>query len=324
MILGAGLVAAAGDRMGQLAARRKIRFGKLRPRDASRIVAVATGMAISVVTFGVVFAVWSDFREALTRYTDTKKDLANVSAQRDSMLSERDSMVQEMQDAEKTTQAAVEAMQEAETNRENAENKLQNLQDQLGIADQMILDKETELTDKQVEVDAANDNVAAARKELNDIESQKEGHQIQLRSLRELKARAQQDIKDLNEQIESILGTPVSVELGKLLAYQQISAGEGNSMARLNTAMTRLQVKFSKDGFGLDSRSNENAREIAARLDAASSKSHVVLIRSAANVFEGDDVLLGFESIELNPLVRRRQRPDADRGWSPVRPSLPV
>ena len=68
----AGLVAAGGDRMGHRAARAKIRIGKLRPRTASTIIAVITGVLISLVTFGVVFGVWADFRNALLSYSDVK------------------------------------------------------------------------------------------------------------------------------------------------------------------------------------------------------------------------------------------------------------
>ena len=37
-----GIVAASGDRMGHLAARRKIRFGNMRPRNVSTLIAVTT------------------------------------------------------------------------------------------------------------------------------------------------------------------------------------------------------------------------------------------------------------------------------------------
>src|SRR5512140_3145486 len=77
----AGLVAAGGDRMGHRAARAKIRIGTLRPRTASTIIAVITGILISLVTFGVVFAVWADFRDALLRFDTIKGDLAKMEEQ---------------------------------------------------------------------------------------------------------------------------------------------------------------------------------------------------------------------------------------------------
>jgi uncharacterized protein (DUF3084 family) len=88
LVIISGLVAAAGDYMGQRAARRKVRIGKLRPRYVSRLIAVISGVLISLATYGAMFFLYSDFREALTQYSTVKARYEEASKQRDAAETE--------------------------------------------------------------------------------------------------------------------------------------------------------------------------------------------------------------------------------------------
>lgn len=303
----AGLVAAAGDRMGQLAAKRKIRIGKLRPRDASRLVAVLTGMAISIVTFAVVFAVWSDFREALTRYRETKDNLASVLEERDSMLEEIRSAQQGRDDAIRAQQEAEDALREAEELTTAAENKLLALEDQLEVADAQILAKEEELAQKQAEVEGIQQELASARQELRNIEIQKEGDRIQLAALGDLKEKARRDIEELNSILETLRESEVELELGKVLAYHEIPPGTDNITASLQDAISRVQVSMLRRGYRIDQDSEAAARNFASGLEVGQYGA-VVIIRNGRNIFSDDEdreVLLDFSAQQLVPIVRR-------------------
>ncbi|MCB1186673.1 DUF3084 domain-containing protein [bacterium] len=307
LTLVAGLVAAAGDRMGQLAAKRKIRIGKLRPRDASRLVAVLTGMAISIVTFGVVFAVWSDFREALTRYSETKSNLASVLAERDSMLKDIKEAEAGRDDAIKAQTEAEQAMQDAEELTTAAQNKLIALEDQLSVADLQIKDKEAELAKRQAEIDKIQKELGAARQSLKDIEKQKEGDQLQLKSLQELKERARQEILKLQDDAERLKGSEVELEIGKVLSYQEIPAGTEDISARLQEGIDRLQINLLRRGFEIDTESVAAANRLAASMELGQYGT-VVVIRNGRNVFADDEdkqVLLDFSAQPLAPIVRR-------------------
>ncbi len=307
LTLVAGLVAAAGDRMGQLAAKRKIRIGKLRPRDASRLVAVLTGMAISLVTFGVVFAVWSDFREALTRYRETKNNLATVLAERDGMLGEITEARQGRDDAIQAQQDAEQAQQDAEELTTAAQNRLLAVEDQLLVADAQIKAKEDELAEKQKEVDKIQRELAAARQEMQDIARIKEGDQIQLDALRNLKNQAIKDIERLNAEIEEIARSKVVLELGKVLLYHDLPAGTANLSASLQEAIDTVQINMlrRKPPLKIDPDSIPAAQQFAAELSVGGNGA-VVIIRNARNVFENGDegVLLDFSAIQLAPIVR--------------------
>ncbi|MEZ5336735.1 MAG: DUF3084 domain-containing protein [bacterium] len=303
----AGLVAAAGDRMGQLAAKRKIRIGKLRPRDASRLVAVLTGMAISIVTFGVVFAVWRDFREALTRYSETKASLASVLSERDSMLTEIKTAQSGRDDAIRAQQEAERALSEAEELTTAAQNKLIALEDQLSVADLQIADKEAELARRQAEIDKIQKELASARQVLKDIEKQKEGDQLQLKSLQELKERARAEIEKLKDEAERYKGSEVELEIGKVLAYQDIPAGEDDVIGRLQEAIDKVQINMLRRGYSIDRESENRAREFAADLQAGQYGA-VVVVRSGRNVFKDDEdkaVLLDFSFQPLAPILRQ-------------------
>ena len=110
----AGLVAAGGDWMGHRAARRKIRFGKMRPRHVSRLFAVITGVLISLVTFGVVFAVWKDVREAFTKFDSVKKELVQAEANLAGMQSSLDRAERKVSEANETVAVANTKVTEAE------------------------------------------------------------------------------------------------------------------------------------------------------------------------------------------------------------------
>ena len=304
MTLVAGFVAAAGDRMGQLAAKRKIRIGKMRPRDASRLVAVMTGMAISLVTFAVVLLIFKDFREALTRYSETKRNLATVQAERDGMRDEIRDAEAGRDEALKAMQDAVDSQKEAEELTLNAQNKLLALEDQLSVADAQITAKEKELSDKQAEVARIQKELDSARQELKNIAIQKEGDQLQLRSLQDLKERAKKDIAELNLQIEELKGSQVEIELGQVLAYWQVSAGEPGVADLLGEKLRGIQVDLARDGHGVDDGSVEELRSFAADFRPGTGGA-VVIVRSARNVFAADNVLLNFSGIQLVPILRQ-------------------
>ena len=303
LTLVAGLVAAAGDRMGQLAAKRKIRIGKLRPRDASRLVAVLTGMAISIVTFGVVFAVWSDFREALTRYSETKSNLASVLAERDSMLTEIKEAQSGRDDAIKAQQDAEQALRDAEELTTAAQNKLIALEDQLSVADLQIKDKEREIGEKQKQVDKIQKELQAARQEMENVALIKEGDQIQLDALRKLNNQAIADISRLNAEIEELKRKEALIPPAELLAYWQLNPGGASVFDQMGDKLRGLQAELAKEEFQLDEGVLEAMREFSTGFSIGE-QGAVVVVRNAVGVYEeGDKVQLDFSGLQLIPIL---------------------
>jgi uncharacterized protein (DUF3084 family) len=127
----AGLVAAAGDRMGYRAARRKLRIGKLRPRTVAMLIAVSTGIVISLATYGVVLLIWKDFRDALTKYQSTKAALATAQAELEPVTRARDAAVREKDIAEADKEKAVAANLAAQAELAEANKQLSDIRGQL-------------------------------------------------------------------------------------------------------------------------------------------------------------------------------------------------
>src|SRR5688572_25919814 len=106
MMVVAALVSAAADRMGHRAARRKLRIGKLRPRHVSTLIAIISGMVISLATVLVLFLVWRDFYNALTQYDNLNGKLARVQDETKKAEAVRDEAIKAREQAEADLTAA--------------------------------------------------------------------------------------------------------------------------------------------------------------------------------------------------------------------------
>jgi hypothetical protein len=264
----AGLVAAGGDRMGHRAARAKIRIGKLRPRTASTIIAVITG---------VVFAVWKDFREALLRYDDVKGQLA-------SLQSELNTSVKQRQDAE-----AAQAKAKAELSK---------------IQSQMI-DVTASLSKAQTDLTAAQAQIASSDRELKTLEAKRaslqkdiDGYKGRLDDLRTLMEKARGDVTALQQG-------QVVMAKGTRLFYLRVGASEPGGFAnKLEVAVVRLGESLSAQGLNIDQATFKAEKDFVAQYPLTG-KDAVVIVSAARNVVAGENVLLAFEARELKPLVAK-------------------
>lgn len=273
----AGLVAAGGDRMGHRAARAKIRIGKLRPRTASTIIAVVTGVLISLVTFGVVFAVWSDFREALLRYDTVKGQLAGLKQ-------------------ELTT--AQQQRQEAEAAQAKAKQELSQIQSQM-------IDVTVSLAKAQRDLQTAQAKVASSDREVKDLEAKRaslqkdiDAYKARLDDMRALMEKVRGDVTALQQgDVVMAKGTPLS--------YLRIGADEPGGLSnKLDVALVRLSDSLSATGLNVDKNSYKAEKDFLEQYKLAG-KEAVIIISAARNVVAGENVLLSFEARELKPLVSK-------------------
>jgi len=269
----------------------------LRPRTVSTIIAVVTGILISLATFGIVFAIWSDFREALLRYGDVKASLAEAQQDMADMQSE----------VEQARDEVAQARQEREAAQAEADKLNQEMSDMRGQTIELAI----AIDNQQQELDAKEEQLSRLSNEVKSLQVRKEeldreiqGDNIQIESLRALKEALGNDIQELEAQIATYQEGELVLGRGDYLAYQVVHAGEEDEVGVvLQGALNRVNVKLSKDGLAIDRESETAAEEF---LNGYSLEGEAVIVISAArNVFEGTDVLLGFDAIPLTPLVKQ-------------------
>lgn len=293
----AGLVAAGGDWMGHRAARRKIRFGKMRPRHVSRLFAVITGVLIALVTFGVVFAVWKDVREALTKHSEVKQNLAQAEANLEGMESSLSKAKREVADAD-------EKVKEAELEVDDLNSLVYELREQ-------TIDLAIKFDALDQELATLNDLIAAKEKERDRLlklikkkEGEKAREEKRVEGLVGLKNQLGKEIEALEAKVASYQEGVIVIRRGTKLAYERVGFSETGSLRdRLQSAVNRVVVKLAKQGLEVDHETEQRAEEFIQVFSQTGDA--VIIISTAQNVVEGQSVVLAFESRPLAPIVRQ-------------------
>ncbi len=281
LLAGSALVAAAGDRMGHLAARRKVRFAGLRPRTVSTIIAVASGLIIMLVTLAAMLLVWSDFRSALWDYDKVKDQLAGTVTQLDEMSGK-------LSKAERDLTSAQENTELAETKRHEAEQELSTMQSQL-------IDITKSLSIAQANLSKANKEVLQAKAQKTKLDKDITAYQARTSELRELVGQARTEA----EQGEIVLLK------GTLINQLRVPSDKADQLAvLLQRALSLAQDSLAQDGLKLADSVAASADGFIENYPYRGGKTDVIVVITAANnVFAAGEVELSFEAIPLEVLV---------------------
>lgn len=277
----AALVAAAGDRMGHRAARRKLRIGKLRPRTVSTIIAVATGVLISLATYGAMFAFWANFRDALTHYNQVKADL--VKAQSELAQAQADKL-----SAENEAQTKALELQNKQAEADKLSAQISAIDQQLESTS-LSLKKTTSLVQEKERLQARLDrNIKDLQAEKKKIEEEKQAADI----IAEAKtARA--------GEAELLLPK------GAFLTYERIPAGSSSQLKSIvQRALNRVNIRFSQENISFSPDTEAAATSFLKRPGVADSEDSVLILSAARNLFKGEDLLVAFEARPLPALVQ--------------------
>ncbi len=286
MVVVSGLVAAAGDRMGHRAARARIRIGKLRPRTASTLIAVATGISISLLTFIVVFSLSRDFRDALLHFEKTKADLVQTE----------------------------EALQAKGAELTQVQSALANSNQQLTSMREQSIELVKQISAKQQELDVAAMDKQKKQREVDSLTQKKKlldndvaSGEIRVSSLTDLKNNLRGDIEQLEDKLASYKQGDIVLPRGTALGYQVVHADDIAQLSDLlQSALNRITVNLSKDGLAVAPQAGDDATAFIGNYPYKNASADVVIVISAAsNVFENEPVRLAFEARSLAPLVRK-------------------
>jgi hypothetical protein len=288
-----GLVAAAGDYMGQRAARRKVRIGKLRPRYVSRLIAVISGMLISLATYGAMFFLYSDFRNALTQYNTVKQRYDEVTKQRD----------------------------QADAELKSSQSKLQDANTQLASAKSDV----TELENSKIQLVKDAD---AARQDRDQAVTERNQAQGQLAETKRLQANAEAKLKETNTRLAQA-NSNLSAQRGQTThtAMQLDQFKQGDIILPYNTLLAQTLVKAGDAaqvealvGSSVENLRHQLDRELKLKLaDDTPAKLHdfaahypyaspaadaIVHLTVASNTLAGQPVHLSFDASPVQPLVK--------------------
>lgn len=284
LVVISGLVAAAGDFMGQRAARRKLRIGSLRPRYVSRLIAVLSGILISLATYAALFLLYTDYREALTQYGSVKARYLEAVSGREK---------------------AEQATREQQRSLDEIKGQLEQSQ-----AQQIELIKDADA--KRREVDELSASVQAKQQELAQKQAQAEKAERELSHTNSLLAGAKADLSKARSDLSVTLGTAAN----KARELDQLKQGDiipkdavlgrvvipASQVAQrtelLDAELTRIKQRLAAElDTVLDPSSNGTLEKFSAAYPYADPPADgVVHIVVAANVLSGEPVPILFRA----------------------------
>lgn len=287
-----GIVAAAGDRMGHLAARRKIRFGGMRPRNVSTLIAVTTGILIAAVTFILIFALSADFRDSFLKYDEIKRRLSETQQQLESQQRLAD---QARSDAQEAQQLAAESMAEIATIEEDV-SRLRGEKVELAIA----------LDSTQLQLDDTNELLAKREREVAAAEIRKRELDGQIEDLDELVASIFEGHRSAISEIEQWEGGDIAIPVGTYLDYILVTPATVPQLSStVDTRVNELTGKLEQLGFTMDTATAGDMQQFIASDPLGDGAFDVVItITTARNVLSGGEVRLSFKAKPLMPLVK--------------------
>ena len=186
LLLLAGVIAYAGDRLGTWVGRRRLTLFGARPRRTGQIVGVAAGIVIMLTTLGVLALAFRNATQTLLNAQRTAQQLTELQGQERALQRELSDLLGQQAALQADLSAARETIGEAESARDAAlaerdalraeaeatRTQLLELGDQLASARQDLDEVETALAQARAERDRALAEVAAARQGIVTLEQE--------------------------------------------------------------------------------------------------------------------------------------------------------
>lgn len=230
LVLG-GVIATVGDRLGMRVGKSRLSLFNLRPRQTATLITILTGVVISAVTFGILFAISDQLRTGVfeleqiqTELDDARSDLElaqaeqqEVQQERDRALRQRRAARRQLQDINEELQGAIaqnrerEAqlqatnarlentqaeLQQIEANFQQARSMLQNVTQQ---AEQLRSEIAQLEADREAQIAAREQEIAARDQEIARREAQLQELEAQQRSLTQAIAELEQEFQGLRQ-----------------------------------------------------------------------------------------------------------------------------
>jgi len=296
IILLAGLVAAGGDRIGRVAAKRKVNVFGMRPRMAARCVAVLTGVVIALGSLLALAALSRDAREMLFHFHDLQQQVGQLELQVEGLSSTRarlekdyESVAAKLDDTRRTLsdrEAEVGTLTERIA---QSSQRLAATREQLGVAEREYAESQARLKQLRAELatrEAENKKLAAERERLTG----------DIAALNDYKRTLESTARALEQKTEELRQENIRIEVNQPLAYVKIPGASTLPEARaaVLAGLERLSDRLVAEELKLKP---VPATAIQEMLNALSllTEDMVVVVYSARNVLPEEEVEVTFE-----------------------------
>ena len=176
-----GLIALVGDRIGHRMGKKRHSFLGLRPRHTAAVFTVGSGIGISLVTFGLMYASSETFRDVLARGAALKRINRQLQSQNADLGAANLTATQRIaalniaeQKAESEKLAAESARAEAQKRKSAAENRADDARKSLAQAEATLRGERLRLTGTSAALETAKGRVSEARALLDGANRQRD------------------------------------------------------------------------------------------------------------------------------------------------------
>lgn len=238
-----GAIAAVGDRVGSKAGKARLRLGKLRPRQTATLITVATGMLISVSTFGVVIATDASLREVIFNSERILRERRQAQEARDRAVEDLESVRGELTEAESEKAAIRQELDEAQATKTDIQQELDRLGEEFGQLQAQATELDTQARGLRSEIDKLMQERQGLLAERETLQGQ-----IQSRD-RELAARSE-EIATQERELQASAARLDQLEVQRQDLRNEIQSQE-EEIDRLNDARAELvrSVGILRDRF---------------------------------------------------------------------------
>ena len=289
LVLG-GVLSTLGDRLGSRVGKARLSLFGLRPRQTAVVITVLTGSLISVLSLGLMLLVSRQLRVGLFELNDLQARLRNSRADLKSSRAAQRQSRQQLETARKDEIEARRRLEEARKQANELRETLKPLQEQTRRLEAERLRLSQDVRQRDDEIRRTDRELAAVRNRIRSGEAelkQLEGNLLALRrgnvaissgqplATATLKLERPDQARQVIDQV---------LREANLQAYQQVLPGQAPDKQILlvpRQDIKRLEDAIRKPG------------------------TWVVLLRSAANVLQGETVVYAFPEVRPNLTITR-------------------
>jgi uncharacterized protein (DUF3084 family) len=296
LIVIATLVSALGDRMGRLAAKRKVAFLGMRPRMAASWIAVFTGVFIALGTVGLLSLLSSDVRQMLFQFEELKANLQSLQAEVNTLEFSRKTLAEDKGKLEKS-------LTETRTELGAKAKEAQTLTSAIDASNRRRAQVMQELA-------KTNTALAANRKRLDEIalllktqegsneklRAEQSALQDQVSALTDTKSSLITEAASLEQRIEALRQGNLAYEVNQPLKYIPVQAAQTLPESQRSIVEGLNELRQEMEARGLEFQPVP-AEAMTQLLDTISllTDNVIVVVYSAKNVLPGEKVEVTFE-----------------------------
>ncbi|MGG6293337.1 DUF3084 domain-containing protein [Leptolyngbya sp. AN02str] len=343
LVLG-GVIATVGDRLGMRVGKARLSLFRLRPRQTATLITIMTGILISAVTFGILFAIDDRLRTGVFELESIQDDLANArielgeaQGERETIQRELDVALDEQQEAQRRLSSINRRLDEANVQRDRIEGQLRVTEDQLGSTQSQLQQIETSYRQAQAVLRNVSGQANSLREEIRQLQADRQQQILQREEeiaerdrriaereaqLRELEAQQQyltQEVQVLEREFQGLRQGSVA-----LLRNQTLSSGVVRVVTPAAAPQAVIQLLVEANRFaaqrvrpGMNAVEGQVIQVTNAQVEQLveqlqNGREYVVRILSAGNyvvgepcVLSGEDCIQVFVAAAPNELLLR-------------------